>query len=331
VADAGNISIVASIMSGFEQPLTTYVSTTAASVARALEKPVTLGTTLYVVLFGLLTATGRIQQPVSQLLWDLVRLSIITTLVLSASDYNTFVSDLFFNTIPKEIGGLLLGGGTPSDMSSGKEFDILINKVVDSGMKIASEAGRLDVATKVWAYGFGAVGAVVITLIAVVLLYAKVGLALIIAVGPIFIALALFSPTRTYTQAWLSQLMNFTVLQILVYALFGLLLQLIGTHVKQVAAAGGGASFSLAMGAVGVFIFCLILATQLPSIAAAISGGGVALGGSLAGTALAVTRLGAAKVGGGAARAAAAGVRGGWNSAMRGVSALRGGNRITRG
>src|SRR3546814_1343953 len=43
-------------------------------------------------------------------------------------------------------------------------------------------------------------------------IFAKVALAIIIALGPIFIALALFEPTRRFFHGWLGQVFNYIVL-----------------------------------------------------------------------------------------------------------------------
>src|SRR6478609_7437411 len=56
------------------------------------------------------------------------------------------------------------------------------------------------------------------------ILYAKIGLAIVIALGPVFIALMLFEATRPFGADWTRQVANFVVLQVLVVALVGLML-----------------------------------------------------------------------------------------------------------
>src|SRR3546814_12601313 len=49
-------------------------------------------------------------------------------------------------------------------------------------------------------------------------IFAKVALAIIIALGPIFIALALFEPTRRFFHGWLGQTINYIVLLAVIIA-----------------------------------------------------------------------------------------------------------------
>ncbi|MCC8976695.1 type IV secretion system protein, partial [Bradyrhizobium brasilense] len=289
MADSTAVKVVQVLMSGFEQPLTNYATSTVSNVASAVSGPLTVGAVLYVVLFGMFTATGRVQAPMSQFVWDCVRIAVIILLATQADNYNTYVNTFFYKTLPEEVGGLLVASGSsfPADsLSSGAGFDAIINRIIDSGTKIADKAGW-DVATKLFGYLFLGVGVIVIALISVVLLFAKVGLAMMVAIGPIFIGLSLFTPTRSYTSSWISQLMNFTILQILVYALFGLILTLVDNTVRSVATSADlSTAYVAASAGLGVFILSLVVASQLPSIAASLSGGGVALGSSLMGAAI---------------------------------------------
>ena len=85
--------------------------------------------------------------------------------------------------------------------------------------------------------GFGAVVAYTVSL------YAKVALATVLAVGPVFIALALFNSTKRFTESWLGQVVNYVVLQALVMVVLSLVLKV----ADKFAATSASADFGQAM------------------------------------------------------------------------------------
>ena len=113
--------------------------------------------------------------------------------------------------------------------------------------------------------------------------FAKVALAIIIALGPIFIALSLFETTRRLFHGWLGQAFNFIVLMAVIIASTALITDLGATAITASEGVGDAA-----LGAVlfAVYIFLgTIFFFQAPSIATGIAGGAAAGVGAFAGSA----------------------------------------------
>ena len=122
-------------------------------------------------------------------------------LVRTAGDYQTYVVDLFFHSIPNEIGTALNSGAT----TSASAFDALLDQgqaVAHAIMKKASSWSISEAFFSALAWLLVIISSFLVAAIGfIVSLYAKVALALVLALGPAFIALALFDATRRFTSA----------------------------------------------------------------------------------------------------------------------------------
>ena len=291
----------------FETPILAFVDNGVQAVSDAVSGPFAAAAALYIVIFGLMITMGYVRSPIFDFIINAFKITFIVFLLKGAAGYTEFVTNIFFTELPDKLGSLLTAAGgssiNPEDLASGAPFD----NIVDQGFKIWGEingqAGSFDVGKKIFAYVILGLIAVVSVLMYAVVLYAKIALALIIAIGPIFIALALFDATRSFTQSWVGSLVNFVVLQVLVYALLGLLISFLNTLITSTSGddpVGRG---------VNVLILCvlsLFVTSQLPGVASALAGSGFAIGQGLVG------RMA------GAATSAARGVGRGTSAAYRG-------------
>ena len=102
----------------------------------------------------------------------------------------------------------------------------------------------------------------------------SIALAVLLALGPLFIALLLFDATRRFFEAWLAQLANYALITILTVLVAALLLQIVavlrGAN-RSAAAAAIMTVDSLNMLLVAVIVFLVM--RQVMPIAAALAGG----------------------------------------------------------
>lgn len=271
------IQVFDEFLKEFEQPITQFVSNAVQNVSSYVHAPLRVAVMLYVVIYGIAVMRGAIQEPILDFAWRTIRIVTVILLATNAASYQQYVTGLFFDSLPKEISNAIAGGGL--DMKSGQPFDQLLNKGVEVATKIYEQAGITNIAPALIAAILLVFTAISGFLQFAIMLYAKVGLALVLALGPIFIALMLFEATRTFGEAWTRQLANFVILHVLVVALIGLMLTTVGHFVDKYGAnaTSGGQLIVGAVAISAVLGLAAYIALQLPEIAGALAGGGASL------------------------------------------------------
>src|SRR5262249_35472269 len=143
-------------------------------------------------------------------------------------------------------------------------------RAVYLGQRISASAGPIDPGSWIIAAAVYVIGALAAAIGFGVVLIAKVALALLVALGPIFIACALFEGSRRYFFGWLSPAVNYIVLFGLIIPIFQLVLSLVAQQWGQIDGLdpkAGGLLF-VALCLLGAIFFL-----QTPAIAAGIAGG----------------------------------------------------------
>ena len=256
----------------FKSPLENFISSGTSNIASWIGGPLTAALTLYVVLYGYLVLRGSVQEPILEFAFRAMKLAIIVMLVRNASEYQTYVTNIFFETLPREISQALNSGTAPSAST----FDSLLDK----GQKCAKDIWAratwpADIVNGIG--GMMAIGAsfTVAAIGYIVSLYARLALAIVLAIGPIFVALAMFQSTRRFTESWVGQLANFVILQVLVVAIGSLLISCIDTTFTAVESYTDVMMRPVALCA--ICLAALYVFYQLPGIASALAAGGASL------------------------------------------------------
>ncbi len=259
----------ATFWSWLQGQLNTYIGTNAALLATTLEPAIVTLATLYVMVWGYLQLSGRIEEPLGAGLRRLVLLAVVLGAALHLWLYNTVIVDTFYRA-PAELAGAVVGAPDPV-------------ATVDA---IWSQGGA--VAAYLWNnggvfsgdFGFYVAGAIVWVLMGLLCVYcmflialSSIALAVLLALGPLFLALLLFDATRRFFEAWLAQLANYALITILTVLVAALLLQIVASYAAQTAARGAAIVTVDALNMVLVAAVVFLLMRQIMPIAAALAGG----------------------------------------------------------
>jgi type IV secretion system protein VirB6 len=263
------VGFFATFWSWLQGQLNTYIGTNAALLATTLEPAIVTLATLYVMVWGYLQLSGHIEEPLGAGLRRLVLLAVVLGAALHLWLYNAVIVDTFYRA-PAELAGAVVGAPDPV-------------ATIDT---IWSQGGA--VAAYLWNnggvfsgdFGFYVAGAIVWVLMGLLCVYcmflialASIALAVLLALGPLFLALLLFDATRRFFEAWLAQLANYALITVLTVLVAALLLQIVASYAAQTAARGAAIVTVDALNMVLVAAVVFLLMRQIMPIAAALAGG----------------------------------------------------------
>ena len=252
--------------------LASYVSAQVAATAAAIEPAAVTCAVIYVMVWGFLHLKGAIQEPVVAGALRITRLAVVFGVGLQLWQYNEALVNTFMEA-PVELAAALAGAADPV---------ATIDTLWEQGGAVAGalweKGGVLD-----GELGFYLAAAIVYLLMGAVCVYAlflmalaRVALALLLAVGPVFIVLLLFESTQRFFEAWVAQLANYALVAVLAVLMASLMLTVVEAYATQTAARGAAILTVDALDMLLVAGLVLLLLRQVMPIAARL-GGGVAL------------------------------------------------------
>ncbi|MCR5879666.1 type IV secretion system protein [Phenylobacterium sp. J367] len=263
---AGELRIFSPAYAYVDGKLDAFLDQGVSNAAGQVAGPVRAALVLYVLLYGFAILRGAIAEPFMDFAIRSVKLGLVVMLATTAA-YGPWVAQPLFHVLPDTL-AQAIGGGSAGD--AGQAFDQFFNRAAYLGEKIAREADLTDwlpllLSGAVWVCGAlaAALGFGIVTL-------AKVALAFLVALGPIFIACALFEATRRYFFGWLGQAVNYLVLFALILSVFQMVLAIVA---EQWVAIEGDDPMAGGLMFVALCLLGAIFFLQVPAIAAGIAGG----------------------------------------------------------
>lgn len=222
--------------------LATYITDNTHRVAALLEPAVVTLGVLYVMVWGVLQLTGQIEEPFVTGLKRIAVLALIFGVGLDLWLYDAVIVDTFFNA-PGQLAAGIIGAAD----SVG---------IVDQIMQTGTDAAGL-----LWAKGgvlhglsftiAGWVVELVVIFTAVYVMFllslSRVALSVLLALGPLFIALLFFESTKRFVEAWLAQLANYAFVAVLTVLVAALMLTVLSTAAQAAVATGGGITIAEAV------------------------------------------------------------------------------------
>lgn len=216
--------------------LVNYIGVNTARVAGAIEPAVlTLGV-VYVMVWGYLQMTGRIEEPFIAGVKRIVMLAIIFGVSLRLWLYNTLIVDTIFNA-PAQLAAVVIGAYDPVAI-----IDEILFTGGDAASLLIEKGGVFDGDFSYYLAGGFVYVVVGLTAVYTIFLLAlsRIALSVLLALGPLFVALLLFETTKRFFEAWMAQLANYAFISVLTVLVAALMMSLLTAAAAQAVSAGGG-------------------------------------------------------------------------------------------
>ena len=215
--------------------LTGYIADNTALIAAALEPAVVTLGVVYVMVWGYLQLTGQIEEPFIAGAKKILVLAVILGCALNLWLYNALIVDTFFNA-PAELGAVVVGAYDPVTI-----VDQIFFEGGDAANLLLQKGGLLDGNFAYYLAGIGVYLIVGLTGIYAMFLLtlSRIALSVLLALGPLFIALLLFESSKRFFEAWLAQLANYALIGILTVLVAALMLHVVTVAAQQAVATGG--------------------------------------------------------------------------------------------
>lgn len=198
--------------------------------AGSLTPALTILLTLYIAFFAISLLTGRSRVSVSALTPRMMTLGLVLTFATSWLAYQSVVWNLATGA-PDQIAGVLLGSKGSATQLFADRIDIIFAAIAEvasvsgggqGGALQSTAAGSFTPGNLMW------LGALLLMLGTVgVLVTARIALAVLLAIGPIFVVFGLFSGTRGLTAGWLRGVVLTAITPLFVVLGGGLMLELL--------------------------------------------------------------------------------------------------------
>ena len=269
----GNFTIVEPLFNKIDFLTRSFVTDISSRVIADITPVMSVGLTLAFMTYGMLIIRGAVEMPIAEFLHRCLRAGVVVSIAMAGGLYQSTIADAIVST-PDALAQAVSGnpGGASAaniiDQAAAQGADY-VSRALEESSFFSSEGltyAAIGVISAVATAAVVGVGAVFVTV-------AKVALAILAGLGPLFIVALLFQPTARFFEQWTAQVLNYALTIVLFSVVFTLLMDIFRGYMA-------GAEFDGAQNVgytlIGMLVISVVsagLLLQLPSIASGLAGG----------------------------------------------------------
>ncbi|WP_019222931.1 type IV secretion system protein [Bartonella rattaustraliani] len=269
-----NFKMFTQLFNAVDDVTKSYVTDISSKAIATITPFVSVGLTIAFITYGWLIIRGAVDMPVAAFLNRCLRITIITSMALTTGLYQPEITQLITD-IPNDLLTTLL-----KNTITGTKLNSLIDTVAEKGFECASkafeEAAFLDADGILYGL-FGILILLATSFLAAIggafILLTKIALVLLAGLGPLFIMALLWQPTYRFFEQWITQILSYTILTLLLATVFSLMMNIFANYVSDLKFDGQqNVGYALG-GALILAIISIMLLLKLANVASSLAKG----------------------------------------------------------
>lgn len=267
------VNFVTDTLTAVDQVIAHFVHTVYFQLMQHHRGTFTLLATFYILLLGYRFTVHTLSADLNTLSRHLIVLVIVYGLMMNWSLYQLFIYNIFTNE-PGHLAQMLVNASGPFLQS--KTVGYALNQVYSTGMNAANQLFNVF-SLRLFCCSIAMIGFTFLCCLAALglLIYAKLAMAIGLALGPLFIPFLLWESTRGWFVSWLRKLFNFALIPVITAGILALMLSIMNLvlpDLHQQAVKGEPDFFTITLFG-GLSLMTAFLLKQSLPIASSLSGG----------------------------------------------------------
>lgn len=236
----------------------------------AFAPPLRIALSVSVAIYGVLMISGRVQLSFRDALGRLAVMLFVYVLATNADFYTSYLERIFVDS-PAAISNVLVGGG--GDGGQNSAMDQFYTTGMDAGDKLWNRGDLYTLSPLLAALMVYAITIGVAAYAAFLLALAKIALAVLLVLTPLFALLYLFGHTRRLFEGWLGQVIHYALVPILVYGVLALILAIAQAQLTAIDANAETATLPQVLELALAGIVAILMLAQILGVTSGIAGG----------------------------------------------------------
>jgi type IV secretion system protein VirB6 len=249
--------------------LATYITTTSTQLANAVEPVVVTLGTLYVMTWGFLQLSGKVEEPLLEGLKRIAILAFVFGVSIDLWYYHDIVVSIFFDG-PGQLAASAIGAQDFVEV-----VDTILTRGDAVGSALLAKSGSFH-----WNLAYDLAGGAVYLTVGITAVYtmflltlSKIALSVLLGLGPVIVPLFLFDATRRFVESWIAQLANYAFVAVLAALVAALMLTVLDKATEQAQSAGGDIQIAHAVRVCIAAGFTFLVLRQVLPMASALASG----------------------------------------------------------